>query len=217
MRNVTLQSFTLSFYTPCPFNLNSTSSLISDSHRRHSNWTVSFPASFASSLSLSLHHSLTNLSCHDSHLLHHLSVSLHLHHLPSHHQNTLAHSTTPSNTLLTLRHPHSHQADHTNHPTSYSLHYQSLSIQLHHFTSKQQTCKLQHPLHFLPLHLAITASPLHDHRFKSTAPMLHTKRFLKNPWHTPYQFTPLQSQHPLYQPHPFHFHINKHSRQWWKR
>ena len=63
-------------------------------HRRHSNRTVSFTAYFPSSLSLSLHHSLTNLSCHDSHLLHHLSVSHQLHHLTSHRQ----HSTPITNT-----------------------------------------------------------------------------------------------------------------------
>ena len=128
---------------------------------------------------------------------------------------TYQHSITPSNTVLTLKHPHSHKADVTQ---SSHITPPSLSIS-HHPTAlssfKQQTCKLQHPLHFLPLHFTITAPPLHDHRFKSTAHMLHTKRSLKthHTHHLTYQFTSLQSQHPLYQPHPFHFHLDKHRRQ----
>ena len=39
-------------------------------------------------------------------------------------------------------------------------------------------------IHFLPLHFAIPISPLHDHRFQSTALMLQTNRSLKNPSHT---------------------------------
>ena len=130
---------------------------------------------------------------------------------PTHH-----HSTTPSNTLLTLGHPHSHQTDLTQYPTSCILHCRSLTIKLLDSNSKQQTYKLQHPLHFLPLHFTITASPLHDHRFQSTSHMLHTKRSLKNPSHTAHlthPFTTLHSRHPLHEPDPFHLHLNKHSRQ----
>ena len=100
------------------------------------------------------------------------------------------------------------------HPTSFLLQGRSLTIQLLDSTSKLQSCNLQHPLHFLPLHFTITASnQLHISLTPNTPSKIH---------HTPhltYQFTPLQSQHPLYQPHHFHFHLDKHSRQsktWWK-
>ena len=91
---------------------------------------------------------------------------------------TLQHSTTPRNTLLTRRHPHSHQADLTQ--SSHIIH-RSLSIS-HHPTASfhLQTTDLQTSAftYFHPLHFTITASPLHD-RFQSTAPMLHPNRSLK--------------------------------------
>ena len=151
----------------------------------HSNWIVSFTAYNPSSRSLSLHHSHTNLSCSVSHMLHHLELSSpepsHLSSptlYPTHHL-----STTPCNTLLTQRHSHCHRADLTSHPTSCIRHCRSLTIQLLDSTSKQQTCKLQLPLHFLPLHnhrISTSRSPL---PIKCTYASHQT--LPQNPSHTP--------------------------------
>ena len=176
-------------------------------HRRHSNWIVSFTASFASSLSHSLHHSLTYLSCHDSHLLHHISISHQQHHLISHHQ----HSTTLTNTrplpatlsslydILTLTKQTS-----PNHPTSYILHYRSLTVQLHHFTSKQQTCKLHHSLTSFHstsrsphLHFTIASNQLH----LCFTPIAPSKSITHTPPNPPIDPTPITT--PTLQTTPF--------------
>ena len=147
-------------------------------HRRHSNWTISFTASFASSRSLSLHHTRTNFSCPDSDLLHHLELSSpapsHLSSptlYPTHHL-----STTPSNTLLTLRHPHSHQANliqsshimHpsltiSHHPTAW-FHFQTTNLQTSASTSLHSTPQSPH------LHFTITASNQMHIYIRSNAP-----------------------------------------------
>ena len=91
---------------------------------------------------------------------------------------TYQHWTTPSNTLIALRHPHSHQADLTQ--SSHTMH-PSLSISPHPTAwFPFQTTDLQTSTftYFLPVHFTITASPLHDHRFQSTALILHTNRSL---------------------------------------
>ena len=136
---------------------------------------------------------------------------------PTLYQNN-QHSTTPSNTVLTLKHPHSHQADL---PQSSHIIHPSLSISHHPTASFHfQTTDLQ-----TSAPTSLPSNPLHNHSiFTSRSPLpinctyASHQTLPQNPSHTPpphqtHPFSPLQSQYPLYQPHPFHFHLDKHSRQ----
>ena len=128
--NDNLPSLTLSFFTPCPFKLTCNSSLISDSHRTlQLNCIIHCILPF---ISVSFSASRTQLP-----FMSRLSPAASPLHLsapaPSHHPSptlylTYQHSTTPSNTLHTLRHPRSHQIDinQASHIT-----YPSLSISHH--------------------------------------------------------------------------------------
>ena len=215
-----MQSLTLNFFTEFRIKFTCTSSLSADSQTTLFNWIVSFTPYFTTARSLSLHHSLTNLSCHDSHPHHRLSIALYVHHLTSHHQ----HSSPLSNTrplpatlsslydILILTKQTS-----SNHPTSCILHVDlSLSnclipllnnrpatISIH-FSSFHSTSQSPH-LHFTitassQLNLCLTPNaPSKSHRTRTTAnqPIHPTPITTSTPQTTPFPLPSQQTYSPI--------------------